>query len=86
MYAYKCANLLNTYYFVIIYCVKTVYSISYNIFRPLPNELIAYAREDTHYLLYIYDMMKNALLDAANGKTNLLMSVIQRSTELCKKV
>ncbi|XP_067005258.2 exosome complex component 10 homolog [Anabrus simplex] len=53
--------------------------------RPLPEELMNYAREDTHYLLYIYDVMKNALLDAANGKKNLLLSVIQRSTELCKK-
>jgi len=45
-----------------------------------------YARQDTHYLLYIYDMMKNALLDAANGQKNLLHSVFQQSTELCKTV
>jgi exosome complex exonuclease RRP6 len=24
--------------------------------------MLRYAREDTHYLLYIYDMMKNELL------------------------
>ncbi|EAK88196.1 RRPp/PMC2 like exosome 3'-5' exoribonuclease subunit with an RNAseD domain and an HRDc domain [Cryptosporidium parvum Iowa II] len=30
--------------------------------RPLSNELIEYARGDTHYLLYIYDIMKNLLL------------------------
>nr|CAD7587790.1 unnamed protein product [Timema genevievae] len=53
--------------------------------RPLPKELRNYAREDTHYLLYIYDTMKNALLDAANGKTNILESVLQQSTEICKK-
>ncbi|PSN43819.1 Exosome component 10 [Blattella germanica] len=53
--------------------------------RPLPEELIAYARDDTHYLLYIYDMMKNALLDAANGQDNILSSLYQISTELCKK-
>ncbi|KAM7278354.1 hypothetical protein ACFE04_005488 [Oxalis oulophora] len=27
-------------------------------FRPLPEEMLKYAREDTHYLLYIYDLMK----------------------------
>lgn len=54
--------------------------------RPLPDELVMYARQDTHYLLYIYDMMKNALLDAANGQKNLLHSVFQQSTEICKTV
>nr|CAD7201924.1 unnamed protein product [Timema douglasi] len=53
--------------------------------RPLPKELRNYAREDTHYLLYIYDTMKNALLDAANGNTNILGSVLQQSAEICKK-
>ncbi|XP_049945111.1 exosome component 10 isoform X1 [Schistocerca serialis cubense] len=53
--------------------------------RPLPEELVKYAREDTHYLLYVYDLMKNELLERANGNTNLLLSVIQRSTEICKK-
>nr|CAD7404572.1 unnamed protein product [Timema poppensis] len=53
--------------------------------RPLPKELRNYAREDTHYLLYIYDTMKNALLDAANGNTNILESVLQQSAEICKK-
>ncbi|PNF29147.1 hypothetical protein B7P43_G12605 [Cryptotermes secundus] len=52
--------------------------------RPLPDELVMYARKDTHYLLYIYDMMQNALLDAANGQKNLLQSVFQQSTEICK--
>ena len=26
--------------------------------RPLPEELLQYARADTHYLLYIYDRLK----------------------------
>lgn len=30
--------------------------------RPLKSQLIQYARGDTHYLLYIYDIMKNLLL------------------------
>jgi ribonuclease D len=54
--------------------------------RPLPDELVMYARKDTHYLLYIYDMMQNALLDEANGQNNLLLSVFQQSTEICKTV
>jgi hypothetical protein len=31
--------------------------------RPLPAEMLHYARMDTHYLLYIYDELRNALLD-----------------------
>ncbi|XP_046397654.1 exosome component 10 [Ischnura elegans] len=53
--------------------------------RPLPEEMINYAREDTHYLLYVYDKMRSDLIAAANGQNNLLKSVIQRSTELCLK-
>ncbi|KAH8491359.1 hypothetical protein H0E87_023489 [Populus deltoides] len=30
--------------------------------RPLPDEMIRYAREDTHYLLHIYDLMRALLL------------------------
>ncbi|KAH8584027.1 RRPp PMC2 like exosome exoribonuclease subunit [Cryptosporidium sp. chipmunk genotype I] len=37
--------------------------------RPLSNELIEYARGDTHYLLYIYDIMKNLLLLHTHKKT-----------------
>lgn len=53
--------------------------------RPLPQELIAYARQDTHSLLYIYDMLRNELLKKANFQTNWLKSVYQQSTEICKK-
>ncbi|CEP63388.1 exosome nuclease subunit RRP6 LALA0_S08e01288g [Lachancea lanzarotensis] len=31
--------------------------------RPLPRPLLAYARADTHFLLNIYDQLKNALLE-----------------------
>lgn len=54
--------------------------------RPLPNELKNYAREDTHYLIYIYQRMRNELLQRANGQDNLLKSVFQKSTDICKKV
>lgn len=53
--------------------------------RPLPDELLLYARQDTHYLLYIYDQLRNELLKKANGQTNLLLAVYQGSTEVCKK-
>ncbi|CAK9815186.1 Exosome component 10 [Anthophora quadrimaculata] len=53
--------------------------------RPLPEKLQKYAREDTHYLLYIKDTLKNALIDAANGQVNILKAVYDRSTEICKK-
>lgn len=54
--------------------------------RPLPQELVEYAREDTHYLMYIYNRMKNELIERGNEQKNLLLSVLQRSTEVCSKV
>ncbi|XP_021366504.1 exosome component 10-like [Mizuhopecten yessoensis] len=54
--------------------------------RPLPKELVAYAREDTHHLLYIYDRLKNDLIERGNEQNNLLMSVLHRSKEVCSKV
>lgn len=53
--------------------------------RPLPAELIAYARQDTHFLIYVYDRITNDLLEAGNQKPQLLRSIYQRSTEICKK-
>lgn len=54
--------------------------------RPLPDELKTYAREDTHYLIYIYQKLRNELLERANGRDNLLKAVMDNSTNLCKKV
>ena len=34
-------------------------------YRPLPKEMLAYARSDTHSLLFIYDNLRNALLERA---------------------
>uniref|UniRef100_A0A1A9W6I2 Exosome complex component 10 homolog n=1 Tax=Glossina brevipalpis TaxID=37001 RepID=A0A1A9W6I2_9MUSC len=53
--------------------------------RPLPEELIAYARQDTHFLIYVYECLTNDLLKAGNQQSQLLRNVYQRSTELCKK-
>jgi hypothetical protein len=35
-----------------------------------------YAREDTHYLLYIYDLMRLRLLNESSGENDLLLEVI----------
>lgn len=53
--------------------------------RPLEDEMIKYARQDTHYLLYIYDRMKNDLLSKGNTSQNLLRSVIGKSSLVCLK-
>ncbi|XP_053547418.1 exosome component 10 [Bombina bombina] len=53
--------------------------------RPLPEEMVEYARGDTHYLLYIYDKMRTELLKTANGQPNLLQMVWQKSKDICLK-
>ena len=45
--------------------------------------MLHYAREDTHYLLFIYDLLRNKLLDQGNASANLLRAVWQRSRDLC---
>jgi hypothetical protein len=37
--------------------------------RPLPKEMLAYARSDTHFLLFIYDNLRNALIDRASSRS-----------------
>ncbi|KAG2554648.1 hypothetical protein PVAP13_9KG595900 [Panicum virgatum] len=51
--------------------------------RPLPEEMIKYAREDTHYLLYIYDLMKQRLQRESTPENDLLLEVHKRSNEIC---
>lgn len=53
--------------------------------RPLASELLKYAREDTHYLLYVYDRMKNDLLAKGNVNKNLLKAAWERSKLVCLK-
>ncbi|XP_024526441.1 protein RRP6-like 1 [Selaginella moellendorffii] len=50
--------------------------------RPLSAEMLKYAREDTHYLLYVYDKMKGLLRDAETTE-DLYLEVCQRSRDLC---
>ncbi|KAK3321563.1 ribonuclease H-like domain-containing protein [Apodospora peruviana] len=50
--------------------------------RPLPDEMLYYARSDTHYLLYIYDMVRNELIessDRSKPEKDLIESVVQKS-------
>lgn len=52
--------------------------------RPIPEEMFYYARSDTHYLLYIYDMIRNELLensDRSNPELDLISQVLDRSKE-----
>jgi exosome complex exonuclease RRP6 len=50
--------------------------------RPLPPVMERYAREDTHYLLYIYDRMRNELIVRGNTNNNLLLAVLGRGRQL----
>uniref|UniRef100_A0A0D9VPR4 HRDC domain-containing protein n=1 Tax=Leersia perrieri TaxID=77586 RepID=A0A0D9VPR4_9ORYZ len=42
-----------------------------------------YAREDTHYLLYMYDLMKLRLQKESTSENDLLLEVQKRSNEIC---
>lgn len=54
--------------------------------RPLPTEMMKYARSDTHFLLYIYDRMRNELLSLSNPEThNLLQATLTRSAQTSLK-
>uniref|UniRef100_A0A8D0GS95 Exosome complex component 10 n=1 Tax=Sphenodon punctatus TaxID=8508 RepID=A0A8D0GS95_SPHPU len=53
--------------------------------RPLPEEMIQYARDDTHYLLYIYDKVREELWERGNGQPTQLQVVWQRSRDISLK-
>ncbi|KFW08750.1 PREDICTED: exosome component 10, partial [Eurypyga helias] len=53
--------------------------------RPLPEEMVRYARGDTHYLLYIYDKVREALWETGNEQPTQLRVVWQRSKQICLK-
>ncbi|KZT31493.1 hypothetical protein SISSUDRAFT_1038397 [Sistotremastrum suecicum HHB10207 ss-3] len=46
--------------------------------RPLPNAILRYARSDTHFLLFVNDSMKTALLDRAEARPDLVLQVLER--------
>merc|ERR1719327_1235142 len=56
--SYSLANLLKTYCGV---TANKSYQFADWRIRPLTEEMIAYAREDAHYLLYLYDRLKQEL-------------------------
>jgi exosome complex exonuclease RRP6 len=47
--------------------------------RPLTEEMLRYARADTHYLLYIYDCLRNELLANSTANRNQIDYVCERS-------
>jgi exosome complex exonuclease RRP6 len=54
--------------------------------RPLPQEMFEYARSDTHFLLYIYDNMRNELIEksdfsAPNHEQDKVHDVLTRSKD-----
>uniref|UniRef100_A0A5B7BSC4 Putative exosome component 10 n=1 Tax=Davidia involucrata TaxID=16924 RepID=A0A5B7BSC4_DAVIN len=54
--------------------------------RPLPDEMLRYAREDTHYLLHMYDLIRIRLLSTSIESENsdaLLVEVYKRSFDTC---
>lgn len=57
--------------------------------RPLTEEHMLYARLDTHYLLYIYDVLRHQLIQQARElhkqPYECIIGVIQKSKEVCLK-
>ncbi|PAV63382.1 hypothetical protein WR25_06319 [Diploscapter pachys] len=51
--------------------------------RPLPKHLISYARQDTHYLLYCYDVLREELLKKG---IEALQFVYENSKSCCARV
>jgi exosome complex exonuclease RRP6 len=52
--------------------------------RPLPEEMFYYARSDTHFLLYIYDRVRNELVersDRSDPEKDLIGYTLQKSKE-----
>lgn len=54
--------------------------------RPLPQELLDYARADTHYLLNIYDNLRNMLLDESTPQNNMLDYVLRESQKVALQI
>ncbi|KRZ90939.1 Exosome component 10 [Trichinella sp. T8] len=54
--------------------------------RPLGSKMLAYARSDSHYLLYCWDVLRNELLNRGNEYNDLMMIVLKRSNDTCLQV
>lgn len=86
----QAARLLQMAHYSLSYLVKHYCSVTLNKeyqladwrIRPLPQEMVEYARCDTHYLLYVYDQMRNELI--VNGKGDKLIKLAyERSKGIC---
>ena len=49
--------------------------------RPLPKVLRDYARSDTHYLLYVYDHLRNMLVEQSTPEQNLVRNILEASKQ-----
>ncbi|KAJ6020710.1 hypothetical protein N7540_006214 [Penicillium herquei] len=47
--------------------------------RPLPSGMFDYARSDTHYLLFVYDHLRNELIQASTPEASMIDQVNERS-------
>merc|ERR550539_968869 len=47
--------------------------------------MIYYARQDTRYLIYLYNRLKNELISNGNSELNLLHAVLHQSNDIAKK-
>ncbi len=54
--------------------------------RPLPREMQEYAIADTHYLLYVYDRLRNELAAKSAPDNDYVVNVLNRSRQLCLQV
>ena len=67
--------------FLLTYCCNITASKKFQTadwrMRPLPPQMERYAREDTHYLLYIYQRMRNELIRRSTKDVNLTAEVSQ---------
>lgn len=52
--------------------------------RPLSDDLLKYAREDTHYLLHVFDCVRKELLN--QGGKDAIKEVLRKSTDIALKV
>ena len=49
--------------------------------RPLPSKMAHYARADTHFLLFVYDEMRNQLISESTPGNDLISKVLLKSKE-----
>ncbi len=93
----QAARILNFSSFSLAYLLSTICGVNpdkkYQLadwrIRPLPEDMLKYAREDTHYLLYCYDVLKTQLIKKSIIKSEpFLFSILlnfKKSSDLSLK-